>query len=215
MTATAADHARRSGPDTRAAIRQAALRLFTTQGYEATSMREIAEALGIKKASLYYHFAGKEDILRSLFDQRGTEAEQLLDWIATQPQTPELVKAAVLRWVQSFSVDKLRGIRFLHANPILVRTLSRGGDRIGAALTTIADTLAALLPDATPADALQLRMSLLSINAAVDASSHAAFTDEDIVAAAHRTAAILIDALVTPATDIETGGPASAGEGSR
>lgn len=33
-------------------------------------MRQVAEALDIKKASLYYHFAGKEDILRSLFDQR-------------------------------------------------------------------------------------------------------------------------------------------------
>src|SRR3954454_6889801 len=116
---TAAKVVRRSGPNTRAAIQRVALELFTTKGYEATSLRAIADELGIQKPSLYYHFKGKEDILRALFDERGDEAEQLLQWIEEQPQTPELVKAAVLRWVETFSADKLRGIRFLSANPIL------------------------------------------------------------------------------------------------
>src|SRR5436305_2496711 len=105
MPTPASQLSRRSGPDTRAAILRVALRLFTAQGYEATSMRQIAEILGIKKPSLYYHFAGKEDIVRSLLDQRSSEAEKLLDWITTQPQEVELVKTAVLRWVDSFSAD--------------------------------------------------------------------------------------------------------------
>src|SRR3954471_3378910 len=94
---------RRQGGETRAEIQRVARELFTGKGYEATSMREIADALNIKKASLYYHFAGKEDILRSLFQQRGTEAENLLEWIAQQPQHPDLLRQAVLRWVESFS----------------------------------------------------------------------------------------------------------------
>jgi len=56
----------RSGEDTRAAIQRIALELFTAKGYEPTSMREIADALGIRKASLYYHFAGKDDLLIEL-----------------------------------------------------------------------------------------------------------------------------------------------------
>ena len=42
---------------------ETAVRLFNQQGYDRTSMNEIAGALGITKAALYYHFAGKEEIL--------------------------------------------------------------------------------------------------------------------------------------------------------
>ncbi|MEW2131465.1 TetR/AcrR family transcriptional regulator [Streptomyces sp. NPDC005435] len=194
---SAAEPPRRSGAETRAAIRRVALDLFTASGYEATSMREIAEVLGIKKASLYYHFAGKEDIVRSLVEQRGAEAEDLLAWLETQPRTPESAKAAVLRWVESFSADKLHGIRFLTANPLLVRTLAgQGGNRIGSALATLVDALAELLPRRTPADVLQLRMALLSINAAVDASARGDFSDEDILRTARHMAATAMDELL-------------------
>lgn len=42
---------------------ETAVRLFNQQGYDRTSMNEIAGALGITKAALYYHFASKEEIL--------------------------------------------------------------------------------------------------------------------------------------------------------
>ena len=191
------DRSRRSGPDTRAAIQRVALERFTSKGYEATSMREIADELGIKKASLYYHFNGKEDILRSLFVQRGTEAQELLEWVKAQPRTPQLIRAAVLRWVGSFSADKLRGIRFLAANPLLIHTLEQDtDDRIGFTLSNLVDVLAELLPERTPVTVLRLRMALLSINAAVDASSYTRFTDDEILAAAHANAAGTVEALL-------------------
>ncbi len=40
-----------------------AARLFWENGYAATTTRELAEALGVQKASLYYHTASKEDLL--------------------------------------------------------------------------------------------------------------------------------------------------------
>ena len=39
------------------------LRLFSQKGYDGVSMREIAAAVGIKGASIYNHFKGKEEIL--------------------------------------------------------------------------------------------------------------------------------------------------------
>jgi AcrR family transcriptional regulator len=188
---------RRSGSDTRAAIQQVALELFTKKGYEATSLREIADELGIQKPSLYYHFKGKEDILRALFDERGDEAEQLLEWISRQPQRPELIRAAVLRWVQSFSADKLRGIRFMSANPLIARTYEgHTGNRIGSTLNQLVDLLAGLLPDQSPAKVLQLRMALLSINAAVHAATTTTFTDNEILTAATANASAAIDSLL-------------------
>ncbi len=159
-------------------------------------MREIAEVLGIKKASLYYHFSGKEEIVRSLFSERGNEAEELRSWIAQQPRTPDLPKAAVLRWVDSFSYDKLRGIRFLAANPLLASTISeQSDDRIGSALAAIVEPLSSCLPDASAVSVLQLRMALLSINAAVEAAARGAFTDAEILAAARQSATVIMDSL--------------------
>ncbi|HEX5465200.1 MAG TPA: helix-turn-helix domain-containing protein [Candidatus Limnocylindrales bacterium] len=51
---------------TRERILDVALDHFSRRGYAATSLREIAQELGITKAALYYHFQSKEDILLAL-----------------------------------------------------------------------------------------------------------------------------------------------------
>jgi AcrR family transcriptional regulator len=51
---------------TRERILDVALDLFTDQGFDGTSMREIAEQLQISKPAIYYHFASKEEILMAL-----------------------------------------------------------------------------------------------------------------------------------------------------
>ena len=53
-------------------ILEAALNLFSIQGYEATSISQIADAVGIKKASMYSHFSGKQEILDTML-QSGFE----------------------------------------------------------------------------------------------------------------------------------------------
>src|SRR5690606_38542080 len=57
---------RREGRTPRAEILDAAAELFTTQGYASTSTRGIADAVGIRQASLYHHFGAKDDILEAL-----------------------------------------------------------------------------------------------------------------------------------------------------
>jgi AcrR family transcriptional regulator len=189
---------RRGGAETRALARRTALRLFTEQGYEATSLRQIADELGINKASLYYYFDSKEAILRSLYDERGAEAEQLLTWLRDQPRTPELLTAAVLRWVDSFTAEKLQGIRFMSANPLIARTLTSrpDGNRIGESLNQFVEELTAFLPDPSPRNVLLLRMAVLSINAAVQAAAPTDTGDEDVIAAAQRAARALLDELM-------------------
>jgi len=51
---------------TRERILDVALDLFIEKGFDGTSLREIAERLGVTKAALYYHFASKDDILMAL-----------------------------------------------------------------------------------------------------------------------------------------------------
>ncbi|MDO4804457.1 MAG: TetR/AcrR family transcriptional regulator [Lachnospiraceae bacterium] len=49
--------------NTRDEILKVALDLFSVNGYEATSISQIADAVGIRKASLYSHFSNKQDVL--------------------------------------------------------------------------------------------------------------------------------------------------------
>jgi AcrR family transcriptional regulator len=57
---------RRPGKTARDEILDAAAELFTTGGYANTSTRRIADAVGVRQASLYHHFATKDDILDAL-----------------------------------------------------------------------------------------------------------------------------------------------------
>jgi AcrR family transcriptional regulator len=73
---------------TKERIFEVALDLFSQKGFDAVSMREIAEAVGIKKASLYSHFSGKDELREQLFDYplarltnvgpQGADAEQMI-----------------------------------------------------------------------------------------------------------------------------------------
>lgn len=57
---------RQTGVGGREQILDAAGRMFSEQGYGAASTRKIADAVGVKQASLYYHFESKEEILAGL-----------------------------------------------------------------------------------------------------------------------------------------------------
>ena len=51
---------------TKQLILDTAQRLFDEQGYDATSLRQIAEAVGMTKAAVYYHYPAKEHLLLEL-----------------------------------------------------------------------------------------------------------------------------------------------------
>jgi AcrR family transcriptional regulator len=72
---------------TRARILDVALDLFTDQGFDGTSMREIAERLNISKPAIYYHFASKEDILMALHMRLHEFGKVGLERLASQDVT--------------------------------------------------------------------------------------------------------------------------------
>ncbi|WP_326778021.1 TetR/AcrR family transcriptional regulator [Streptomyces sp. NBC_01445] len=57
-----------SGLEPREEVLAAAAELFTTHGYTATSTRAVAERAGLRQASLYHYFDGKEEILAALLE---------------------------------------------------------------------------------------------------------------------------------------------------
>ena len=77
-------------PATRERILDVALDLFTEQGFDGTSLRQIAEQLGVTKAALYYHFESKDDILMALHMRLHEFGKDALRKMGEGPVTLEL-----------------------------------------------------------------------------------------------------------------------------
>ncbi|GAA2586377.1 TetR/AcrR family transcriptional regulator [Winogradskya consettensis] len=76
----------RLNTDTREEVKAVALELFSDNGFEQTSLREIAERLGITKAALYYHFASKKDLLNALLEPLLKDVGAFLDELPPEPR---------------------------------------------------------------------------------------------------------------------------------
>lgn len=100
--------AEETGADTspREQILDAAAALFVEHGFAATSTRVIAERVGIRQASLYYHFSGKDELLIELLT---TSVRPSLDAVAAiEALVPEhATPAAALYLLASVDVDTL------------------------------------------------------------------------------------------------------------
>ena len=108
--------------DTRERIQAIALELFAEHGYEKTSLREIAERLGVTKAALYYHFKSKEDIVRSFTEDYRAELDTVIAWGASQPPTPE-TRAEILARYADIVSRRLEVIRFMEQNQATLHSL--------------------------------------------------------------------------------------------
>ena len=130
--------------DTRSRVQKVALELFAEQGYEKTSLREVAERLGVTKAALYYHFKSKEDIVHSFTDDYFAEIDALLDWAKDQPRSDETRREILDRYV-SIVLGGNEVFRFLEQNRASVQTMEAGKERFARfrdRLDAIVDVLA-------------------------------------------------------------------------
>ncbi len=88
-------------------IFDAAASLFTEKGFHATSMQDIADAVGIRKGSLYYHISGKEELLFQISHAAISAITEQLEDIATAPLSPsQKLRLAVENHVETLC-DKL------------------------------------------------------------------------------------------------------------
>jgi AcrR family transcriptional regulator len=114
--------------DTRARIQEVAVALFAEQGYEKTSLREIAERLDVTKAALYYHFKSKEDIVRSLVEDYFGQVDALITWARTQPPAAG-TRNEILRRYVGIVAEGDEVFRMLHQNQAAVTSLAAAKNR--------------------------------------------------------------------------------------
>ncbi len=94
------------GERTRAALIEAAARQFATQGYHGTSMRQVAEAVGLTVAGIYRHFASKEELFTTVLREKHPFSTILPTLTQLEGETFEqLLRAAAHRFISVLEDD--------------------------------------------------------------------------------------------------------------
>lgn len=162
--------------DTRSRIQAVALELFTEEGYEKTSLREIAERLGVTKAALYYHFKSKDEIANSFIEDRIHIMDRLIEWAESQPPTVETRRALLVRYADElFGSDKHSVMRFFEQNQTAIKNFSAGKE-MRARMMRLVDLL--VRPETSHEAQVRAALSLFSVHSAWFTTRDPAITNE-------------------------------------
>ncbi len=86
-------------------ILQAAALIFQQKGYHATSMQDIADAVDLKKGSLYHHVDSKQDILFAILNEALELILERLQFVAEQDIPPEQKLRRAMKTYFSFLAE--------------------------------------------------------------------------------------------------------------
>ena len=168
---------RESTGGTRQRIQSVALELFTEQGYEKTSLREIAERLNVTKAALYYHFKSKDEIVNSFVEDRLRRMDELIAWARSQPATLATRRTLINRYADAMFASELPSVmRFFEQNQTVLKSLS-AGLQMRDRMMRLADELCR--GDDSPAAQLRAALTLFAVHSSWFAVRAPDMTDEE------------------------------------
>ncbi|MFI6867319.1 helix-turn-helix domain-containing protein [Nocardia sp. NPDC050406] len=165
------------------------MELFSERGYEKTSLREIADRLGITKAAVYYHFRTKEDIVVSLSEDLHRGIDDIVTWAHSTPPTPARAQEILTRYGSLLHGLGSDMVRFWHENQPAFRDLGFG-TTLRYQFRTLADLMTA--PTPTPLAVFHARQALLAISWSVTMMGDLPLTDDERYEAATRIAADIL-----------------------
>jgi AcrR family transcriptional regulator len=150
------------------AVLNAAVRLFNEQGYDATSMFDIAESLGITKSSVYHHINGKEHLLQMAVDRALDGLFEAAEDVRSQgglaiERLAELMRRSVLVLDERFEfvtlLLRVRGNTAVEQHAVARR---RVFDGIVTDLVKQAQAEGSVRPDVDPATAARLLFGMVN-----------------------------------------------------
>lgn len=161
------------------------MELFAEHGYDKTSLREIAERLGVTKAALYYHFRSKEDIVVSLSEDLRDGIDDIVAWAESEQPGPARSQQIVLRYGALLHGLGKSMIRFWVENQSAFRALDIGTG-LRYQFRVLADLVAA--PQHSPLAVFHARQALLTVSWSLSMMGDLDLGDEQSNTAASRIA---------------------------
>jgi AcrR family transcriptional regulator len=177
--------------DTRSRIQAVALELFTEKGYDSTSLREIAEALGVTKAALYYHFKSKEEIVESLTGDHVARMNELIEWGEQQTLTPQFRRDFLTRYADSLNVSQhFKIMKFFQQNQAVVKNMPNAAkwrESLGRMITIL------IGPTADPVERMRVGLAIFGLHVSWMLLPDNEFSEQERRQAAITVAEQLID----------------------
>jgi AcrR family transcriptional regulator len=180
------------------AIMDAALALFARRGYHGASMAAIADAVGVSKAGLYWHFRSKADLFRAVFAEQVDRAIHSQLPAAGAAAQPTATLRAIVDGIVRHALEEPDGYRVLVQLAVEPQVAALVGDVMDAELSAWQGALApafAALGDPQPELAAHV------FAATLDGLALQVLADPDVA-----TNSELIDAVVARAAAHATGG---------
>lgn len=165
--------------DTRSAIREAALRQFLAKGVEQTSLREVADEVGITKASLYYHYESKADLLAAVVAPVLFVMRDVADGLAGAPRDEADVRDLLRRYLVGLLNHRAEGSLFVRD----AAAMSTALESMLPELMDIGNRIHAWLagPDATAEDTIRAVAAVQVLGTALTADAQVPdATDEEL-----------------------------------
>jgi TetR/AcrR family transcriptional regulator len=152
----------------RAAILDAAERLFADQGYDATSLSQVGKLAGVSRATPGYFFGSKPDLYRAVLDRSFAEVRQAVrtgrERALASNQSPEVILAGAVSDYFDFLAARPNFIRLIEREALNGGRLPEGVSHLSAGQEALAAISAELgLDDSPSGDAAQLLLSIISL----------------------------------------------------
>ena len=165
--------------DTRSRLLDTALRLFSQHGVDGASLQMIADALGVTKAAVYYHFKTKDEIVEAIVGPPAQELDQILDEARARRGRGAQIDHALQGFVQLI-VRHRRLFGLVNSDPGIQRVVNKTLEaRRGEALRTKMQTVFA---GAAPslADAITVHVVFAGLSMVGGAPEYAAIDDDTL-----------------------------------
>ncbi|BDT93054.1 TetR family transcriptional regulator [Nocardia sputorum] len=168
-----------AGGGTKSAIRDAAVKLFGAKGFEQTSLREVADAVGITKASLYYHYASKLDLLLAIIDPIVDHMRSVVDDLDQMPHDAESIRQVLRTYLRGLIHHRDAGALVVRDTVAIINAMADRYPDLMDASQALREWLAG--PDATEEAQLRACAALEVIGVALVSKELVPGADDSLV----------------------------------
>jgi AcrR family transcriptional regulator len=168
-----------AGGGTKSAIRDAAVKLFGAKGFEQTSLREVADTVGITKASLYYHYASKLDLLLAIIEPIHDHMRSVVNDLDQVPHDAESIRQVLRTYLRGLIHHRDAGALVVRDTVAIINAMADRYPDLMDASQALREWLAG--PDATEEAQLRACAALEVIGVALVSKELVPGADDSLV----------------------------------